>query len=242
MGYAIHHALRISRLACPSPRDLLDPLPLCSRSSQQAKPTQLWSTRYALHHRSPSILCKRPSHAEMVHPVLPVVPRLTSSCHAPRVSQRTKKAGITGKYGVRYGASLRKGVKKMEISQHAKYTCVFCGKDSVKRHSVGIWHCAGCGKTSAGGAYTLNTAQAAQVRPFFFASPHGPRRVSEPFELHHPSRAFAASSRALSLQCWPSMPAPYHPLPRSLLQRPKTSSDATRCAPRTGALDNPPLA
>lgn len=30
---------------------------------------------------------------------------------------------ITGKYGVRYGASLRKQIKKIEISQHAKYTC-----------------------------------------------------------------------------------------------------------------------
>lgn len=33
-----------------------------------------------------------------------------------------------GKYGTRYGASLRKQVKKMEITQHAKYTCTFCGK------------------------------------------------------------------------------------------------------------------
>jgi hypothetical protein len=31
----------------------------------------------------------------------------------------TKKAGVVGKYGTRYGASLRKVVKKMEISQHA---------------------------------------------------------------------------------------------------------------------------
>lgn len=30
---------------------------------------------------------------------------------------------ITGKYGVRYGASLRKQIKKIEVSQHAKYTC-----------------------------------------------------------------------------------------------------------------------
>jgi hypothetical protein len=36
--------------------------------------------------------------------------------------------GVTGKYGTRYGASLRKQVKKMEITQHAKYTCTFCGK------------------------------------------------------------------------------------------------------------------
>jgi large subunit ribosomal protein L37Ae len=44
--------------------------------------------------------------------------------------KRTKKVGITGKYGTRYGSSLRKIVKKMEISQHAKYTCIFCGKDT----------------------------------------------------------------------------------------------------------------
>jgi large subunit ribosomal protein L37Ae len=43
-------------------------------------------------------------------------------------AKRTKKVGIVGKYGTRYGASLRKTVKKMEVSQHATYTCQFCGK------------------------------------------------------------------------------------------------------------------
>ena len=80
------------------------------------------------------------------------------------VSKRTKKAGITGKYGVRYGSSLRKQVKKMEISQHSKFTCMFCGKDTVKRTNVGIWNCSSCGKVLAGGAYTMNTAQAATGR------------------------------------------------------------------------------
>lgn len=46
-------------------------------------------------------------------------------------AKRTKKVGIVGKYGTRYGASLRKMVKKIEISQHAKYTCSFCGKVST---------------------------------------------------------------------------------------------------------------
>lgn len=46
----------------------------------------------------------------------------------PQQAKRTKKVGIVGKYGTRYGASLRKMVKKIEISQHAKYTCSFCGK------------------------------------------------------------------------------------------------------------------
>lgn len=45
-------------------------------------------------------------------------------------AKRTKKVGIVGKYGTRYGASLRKMVKKIEITQHSKYTCSFCGKVS----------------------------------------------------------------------------------------------------------------
>jgi ribosomal protein L37AE/L43A len=44
----------------------------------------------------------------------------------------------------------------MEITQHAKYTCTFCGKVNVKRHSVGIWNCKSCKKTVAGGAYTVS--------------------------------------------------------------------------------------
>lgn len=47
-------------------------------------------------------------------------------------------------------------VKKMETSQHAKYTCAFCGKDTVKRQAVGIWSCKSCKKTTAGGAYTVS--------------------------------------------------------------------------------------
>ncbi|CAE7027441.1 hypothetical protein CFE70_003915 [Pyrenophora teres f. teres 0-1] len=82
------------------------------------------------------------------------------------MSKRTQKVGITGKYGTRYGASLRKGIKHIEISQHARYTCSFCGKISVRRNAVGIFECKGkgCHKTMAGGAYTLSTPAAAAVR------------------------------------------------------------------------------
>ena len=82
------------------------------------------------------------------------------------MAKRTKKVGVVGKYGTRYGASLRKTVKKMEITQHAKYTCTFCGKDSMKRHSVGIWYCntKNCLIKVAGGAWTYSTTAAASVR------------------------------------------------------------------------------
>ncbi|KAI5809286.1 ribosomal protein L37ae [Pyronema omphalodes] len=80
------------------------------------------------------------------------------------MTKRTKKVGVTGKYGTRYGASLRKQVKKMEISQHARYTCTFCGKNAVKRQAVGIWECKSCRKTVAGGAWTVSTAAAAASR------------------------------------------------------------------------------
>lgn len=44
------------------------------------------------------------------------------------MGRRTKKVGIIGKYGTRYGASLRKVAKKMEVTSHATYACPFCGR------------------------------------------------------------------------------------------------------------------
>ena len=76
----------------------------------------------------------------------------------------TKKAGIVGKYGTRYGGTLRKVIKKMEITQHATYNCSFCGKNGVKRVATGIWKCQRCKKTMAGGSYVLSTAAAVTVR------------------------------------------------------------------------------
>lgn len=79
-------------------------------------------------------------------------------------SKRTKKVGITGKYGVRYGSSLRRQCRKLETQAHARYDCAFCGKTSVKREATGVWSCRSCRKTVAGGAYSLSTAAATTVR------------------------------------------------------------------------------
>ena len=80
------------------------------------------------------------------------------------MGKRTKKVGITGKYGTRYGSTLRKLMRKIEVSQHSTYRCSFCGKNAVKRTVVGIWKCKACKKTVAGGAYSLSTASAITVR------------------------------------------------------------------------------
>lgn len=61
-------------------------------------------------------------------PYHPNTPSHTSTHSVYVQSKRTKKVGIVGKYGTRYGASLRKQIKKVEVSQHSKYFCSFCGK------------------------------------------------------------------------------------------------------------------
>jgi large subunit ribosomal protein L37Ae len=82
------------------------------------------------------------------------------------MGKHTVKAGIVGKYGTRYGATNRKVIKKMEVTQHSRYMCSFCGKNSVKRSVVGIWKCSAkkCNKTMAGGAYVLSTPAGVTVK------------------------------------------------------------------------------
>ena len=52
------------------------------------------------------------------------------------MAKRTKKVGVTGKYGTRYGSSIRKIVKKFELQQRAKYVCPACGKVSFSLSSL----------------------------------------------------------------------------------------------------------
>ena len=80
------------------------------------------------------------------------------------MTKRTKKVGIAGKYGTRYGSTIRKQIKEVEISQHQKYNCIFCGKNSVKRNSIGLWKCNFCRRSIAGGAWSLHTQAAVTVR------------------------------------------------------------------------------
>lgn len=80
------------------------------------------------------------------------------------MERRTVKVGITGKYGTRYGAKLRKQVKAIEILQRTKYICTFCGKNSIRRSAVGIWKCKACRRSIAGGAWEFATITATTAK------------------------------------------------------------------------------
>ncbi|MCU0799527.1 MAG: 50S ribosomal protein L37ae [Candidatus Thermoplasmatota archaeon] len=69
------------------------------------------------------------------------------------MSRRTKKVGSSGRYGARYGLSVKKQMKAVEKNKGAKYACPRCSKVNVKRVASGIWECRSCELKFTGGAY-----------------------------------------------------------------------------------------
>ena len=67
---------------------------------------------------------------------------------------KTRIVGSSGRYGVRYGVSVRRKISDIEKKQRRKQQCIFC-KGQEKRSSKGIWECKKCGKIFAGHAYFL---------------------------------------------------------------------------------------
>ena len=65
----------------------------------------------------------------------------------------TKKVGIAGKYGSRYGVKIRKRLMETESERVKKRMCPRCAHVAVKRHDTGIWLCRHCGYKYAAGAY-----------------------------------------------------------------------------------------
>merc|ERR1711879_1087561 len=87
-----------------------------------------------------------------------------SLTHSLKNGQANQEGRNVGKYGTRYGASLRKPIKRMEVSQHKRYTNPYTGGDTLKRHSVGIWECKKSGVKISGGAYVPETVTAKTVK------------------------------------------------------------------------------
>ncbi len=71
---------------------------------------------------------------------------------------KTKKVGSTGRYGTRYGSTIRKRVRQLEEKSKAVYKCPVCNMKTLKRAGLGIWECTKCGEKLAGGAWEPYTS------------------------------------------------------------------------------------
>lgn len=80
---------------------------------------------------------------------------------------RTKKVGLAGRFGPRYGTKARKLIVEIERKQRQPQKCPSCGAPKVKRLGTAIWQCRRCGVKFAGAAYVPSTlaAKPAEVSP-----------------------------------------------------------------------------
>jgi large subunit ribosomal protein L37Ae len=69
---------------------------------------------------------------------------------------KSKKSKSSGRFGAKYGRSVRAKLVKVETKQRVKQKCPFCEKLGVKRLSKGIWQCSKCNKKFASNTYYLD--------------------------------------------------------------------------------------
>ena len=70
------------------------------------------------------------------------------------MAKGTKKVGITGRYGPRYGVKVRKQIRDISRHRARAQRCPECQHDAVKRISSGIWYCNHCKLKFAAAAYS----------------------------------------------------------------------------------------
>ncbi|MHA1912404.1 MAG: 50S ribosomal protein L37ae [Candidatus Kariarchaeaceae archaeon] len=70
------------------------------------------------------------------------------------MTRKTKKVGITGNLGTRYGSTIRKRVRELLTPMKKDHRCPRCRFYRVRRQSVGIWECRKCGYTFTGGSWS----------------------------------------------------------------------------------------
>ncbi|MHA1241480.1 MAG: 50S ribosomal protein L37ae [Promethearchaeota archaeon] len=77
---------------------------------------------------------------------------------------KTKKTGISARFGARYGSNVRKKWRLvMEKQKGGNLKCPRCETTgSINRISTGIWHCKKCNAKFTGGAYNTQTPRGAE--------------------------------------------------------------------------------
>jgi len=73
------------------------------------------------------------------------------------MAKGTRKVGITGRYGPRYGVKIRKQIKSVSRHRAKSQRCPECQADAVKRVASGIWKCNHCKLKFAASAYSIRT-------------------------------------------------------------------------------------
>ena len=69
---------------------------------------------------------------------------------------KQKKSKSAGRFGARYGKTVRANLVRVEQKQRLKQKCPHCGKLGVKKLSKGIWHCRKCKRKFASSVFYLN--------------------------------------------------------------------------------------
>ena len=69
------------------------------------------------------------------------------------MAKRTQKAGLTARFGSRYGVSVRRRAGSTLRKKSRLYVCPSCPYRKVRRKSAGIWECKKCNYTFTGGVW-----------------------------------------------------------------------------------------
>jgi len=69
------------------------------------------------------------------------------------MAKRTQKAGVTARFGARYGVSVRRRAGSAIEKKSRSYTCPNCQYPKVRRKAAGIWSCKKCNHTFSGGVW-----------------------------------------------------------------------------------------
>ncbi len=72
------------------------------------------------------------------------------------MTNKLKKTKSAGRFGARYGRSVRAKLVSVEEKQRQKQVCIFCKKPGVKKISKGIWECSKCNKKFASNTFHLD--------------------------------------------------------------------------------------
>ena len=73
-----------------------------------------------------------------------------------KMATKSKKSRSAGRFGARYGKTVKDKLVQVEIKQRKKQKCPFCSKLGVKRVSKGVWECKKCSKKFASDTYFLD--------------------------------------------------------------------------------------